>query len=125
MLLIIKKQIILVLKLKPCLRVLIYILIMLGDFLEAAIFRMKNYGKNLLFVENFTNEFKYAPSRIKKYGPCISKKINNKRLLIFDHEDDTNNFQSDMIKRLKEIVTKETIYEGSEKFLLTYLNGKN
>ena len=54
-----------------------------GDFLEAAIFRNEKLWQNCYLWKNFTNEFNYAPQGLKKYGPCISQKINNKRLFNF------------------------------------------
>ena len=101
-----------------------------GDFLEAAIFRMKNYGRIVICGRISQMNSTTPPQGLKNMAHVLVKRLTIKGFLIFDHEDDTNNFQSDMIKWLsnKEIVTKETIYEGIDnapKAFVDLLNGKN
>ena len=101
-----------------------------GDFLEAAIFRMKNYGRIVICGRISQMNSTTPPQGLKNMAHVLVKRLTIKGFLIFDHEGDTNNFQSDMIKWLsnKEIVTKETIYEGIDnapKAFVDLLNGKN
>ena len=101
-----------------------------GDFLEAAIFRMKNYGRIVICGRISQMNSTTPPQGLKNMAHVLVKRLTIKGFLIFDHEDDTNNFQSDMIKWLsnKEIITKETIYEGIDnapKAFVDLLNGKN
>ena len=91
---------------------------------------MKNYGR-IVICGRISQMNSTTPSQgLKNMAHVLVKRLTIKGFLIFDHEDDTNNFQSDMIKWLsnKEIVTKETIYEGIDnapKAFVDLLNGKN
>jgi NADPH-dependent curcumin reductase CurA len=77
-----------------------------GDFLESAIFQMKNFAHVLV------------------------KRLTIKGFLIFDHENEREPFETDMLKWLSkgEIKFKETIYTGIEsapKSFIDLLKGKN
>ena len=78
--------------------------------------------------QNISDECNNTSKWFKKYGSCAYEKINHKRILIFDHENDNEPFETDMnwLKNNK-IKFKETVYEGLEmllKHLLIYLMEK-
>ena len=101
-----------------------------GDFLEAAIFRMKNYGRIVICGRISQMNSTKIPEGLKNIAHVLVKRLTIKGFLIFDHENDSENFQNDMSEWLKnkKIVSKETIYEGlskAPKAFVDVLNGKN
>ena len=101
-----------------------------GDFLESAIFRMKNFGKIFICGRISQMSATSAGSGLKNMAHVLVKRLTIKGFLIFDHENDTDDFQKNMTKWLSEekINFKETIYEGIEntpKAFIDLLNGKN
>ena len=101
-----------------------------GDFLEAAIFRMKNYGRIVICGRISQMNSTKTPEGLKNIAHVLVKRLTIKGFLIFDHENDSENFQNDMSKWLKnkKIITKETIYEGLERAPTAFvdlLKGKN
>ena len=101
-----------------------------GDFLEAAIFRMKNYGRIVICGRISQMNSTKIPEGLKNIAHVLVKRLTIKGFLIFDHENDSENFQNDMSEWLKnkKIVSKETIYEGlskAPKAFVDLLNGKN
>ena len=101
-----------------------------GDFLEAAIFRMKNYGR-IVICGRISQMNATSPGEgLKNMAHVLVKRLTIKGFLIFDHENDSENFQNDMSEWLKnkKIVSKETIYEGlskAPKAFVDLLKGKN
>lgn len=101
-----------------------------GDFLEAAIFRMKNYGK-IVICGRISQMSATSPGEgLKNMAHVLVKRLTIKGFLIFDHENDINDFQRDMNKWIanKEIKWKETIVNGIEntpQAFLNLLNGQN
>jgi NADPH-dependent curcumin reductase CurA len=101
-----------------------------GDFLEAAIFRMKNYGK-IVICGRISQMSKTSPGEgLKNMAHVLVKRLTIRGFLIFDHEYETENFQRDMNKWIinKDIKWKETIVEGIEnapQAFLDLLDGKN
>jgi len=101
-----------------------------GDFLEAVIFRMKNFGQIIICGRISQMSATTAGSGLKNMAHVLVKRLTIKGFLIFDHENDTDNFKKDMTKWISEdkIKFKETIYEGIEKApeaFIDLLNGKN
>jgi len=101
-----------------------------GDFLESAIFRMKNFGKIIICGRISQMSATSAGSGLKNMAHVLVKRLTIKGFLIFDHENDTDDFQKDMKKWITEekIKFKETVYEGIEntpKAFIDLLNGKN
>ena len=101
-----------------------------GDFLEAAIFRMKNFGKIVICGRISQMNATNPGSGIKNLAHVLVKRLTIKGFLIFDHENDVNNFYKDMKKWYleKKIVSRETIVEGLEnspQAFIDLLNGKN
>ena len=101
-----------------------------GDFLEAAIFRMKNFGRIVICGRISQMNVTSTPTGLKNMAHVLVKRLTVKGFLIFDHENDNEPFESDMKKWLTEgkIKFKETIYEGIEKApkaFIDLLNGKN
>ena len=101
-----------------------------GDFLESAIFRMKNFGKIIICGRISQMSATSTGSGLKNMAHVLVKRLTIKGFLIFDHENDTDDFQKDMNKWITEekIKFKETVYEGIEntpKAFIDLLNGKN
>ena len=101
-----------------------------GDFLESAIFRMKNFGKIIICGRISQMSATSAGSGLKNMAHVLVKRLTIKGFLIFDHENDSDNFQKDMTKWIKEgkIKFKETIYDGIDnapQAFVDLLNGKN
>ncbi len=101
-----------------------------GDFLEAAIFRMKNYGRIVICGRISQMNSTKTPEGLKNIAHVLVKRLTIKGFLIFDHVNESVNFQNDMSEWLKnkKIVTKETVYEGLDKTpkaFVDLLNGKN
>ena len=101
-----------------------------GDFLEAAIFRMKNFGKIIICGRiSQMNETKPS-SGIKNMAHVLVKRLTIRGFLIFDHLDDVENFRNDMTQWIinKKIISKETIVEGlknAPQAFIDLLDGKN
>jgi len=101
-----------------------------GDFLEATIFRMKNFGKIVICGRiSQMNETKPS-SGIKNMAHVLVKRLTIRGFLIFDHLDDVENFKRDMSKWItnKQIISKETIVEGLKncpQAFIDLLDGKN
>ena len=101
-----------------------------GDFLESAIFRMKNFGKIIICGRISQMSATSAGSGLKNMAHVLVKRLTIKGFLIFDHENDSDNFQQDMTKWIIEekIKFKETIYDGIDnapQAFVDLLNGKN
>jgi len=101
-----------------------------GDFLEAAIFRMKNYGR-IVICGRISQMNATSPGEgLKNMAHVLVKRLTIKGFLIFDHYDDYKDFENDMSNWVinKEIKWRETIVEGIEnspQAFLDLLNGKN
>ncbi len=99
-----------------------------GEFLESAIFRMKNFGK--IVICGRISQMNNPNHQLKNIAHVLVKRLTIKGFLIFDHLEDTNNFYQDMQGWLvtNEIKWRETIVEGIEnapKAFIDLLNGKN
>ena len=101
-----------------------------GDFLEAAIFRMKNFGK-IVICGRISQMSATTPGEgIKNMAHVLVKRLTIKGFLIFDHVNDRRDFEDDMKKWIsnKQIIWKETVVEGIEnapRAFIDLLNGKN
>ena len=101
-----------------------------GDFLEAAIFRMKNFGRIVICGRISQMNATTPGEGLKNMAHVLVKRLTIKGFLIFDHENDNEPFETDMKDWLKnnKIKFKETVYEGLEnapKAFIDLLNGKN
>ncbi len=101
-----------------------------GDFLESAIFRMKNFGRIVICGRISQMNVTTTPSGLKNMAHVLVKRLTIKGFLIFDHENDIEPFESDMKDwiRNNKVKFKETVYEGLEsapKAFIDLLNGKN
>ena len=99
-----------------------------GEFLESAIFRMKNFGK--IVICGRISQMNNPNHQLKNIAHVLVKRLTIKGFLIFDHLEDINNFYQDMERWLvaNEIKWRETIVEGIEnapKAFIDLLNGKN
>ena len=101
-----------------------------GDFLEAAIFRMKNFGK-IIICGRISQMNATSPGEgIKNMAHVLVKRLTIKGFLIFDHVDDRENFEKDMKNWISndKIKWKETVVQGIEnapQAFIDLLNGKN
>ena len=100
-----------------------------GEFLESAIFRMKNFGK-IVICGRISQMNTSNPHSLKNMAHVLVKRLTIKGFLIFDHENDYEDFERDMSNWIKNnnIKWKETIKQGIEKApeaFLDLLNGKN
>ena len=101
-----------------------------GDFLEAAIFRMKNYGK-IIICGRISQMSTTTPGEgLKNMAHVLVKRLTIRGFLIFDHEDDIEDFERDMTEWIRngKIKWKETVVEGIENSPQAFLNlleGKN
>ena len=87
-----------------------------GDFLEAAIFRMKNFGK-IIICGRISQMNATSPGEgIKNLAHVLVKRLTIKGFLIFDHVDDRENFEKDMKNWISndKIKWKETVAQGIE-----------
>ena len=101
-----------------------------GDFLESAIFQMKNFGRIVVCGRISQMNVTTPGSGIKNMAHVLVKRLTIKGFLIFDHENEREPFESDMLKWLSEgkVKFKETIYSGIEKApksFIDLLKGKN
>ncbi len=101
-----------------------------GDFLEAAIFRMKNFGR-IVICGRISQMNATSPGEgLKNMAHVLVKRLTIKGFLIFDHYDDYKDFENDMSNWVinKKIKWRETIVKGIEnspQAFLDLLNGKN
>ena len=101
-----------------------------GNFLEAAIFRMKNFGK-IIICGRISQMNATSPGEgIKNLAHVLVKRLTIKGFLIFDHVDDRKNFENDMKNWISndKIKWKETVVQGIEnapQAFIDLLNGKN
>ena len=101
-----------------------------GNFLEAAIFRMKNFGK-IIICGRISQMNATSPGEgIKNLAHVLVKRLTIKGFLIFDHIDDRENFENDMKNWISndKIKWKETVVQGIEnapQAFLDLLKGKN
>ena len=100
-----------------------------GEFLESAIFRMKNFGK-IIICGRISQMNTTQPHSIKNMAHVLVKRLTIKGFLIFDHFNDYDDFEKEMENWIidKKIKWKETIFEGIEKSpnaFIDLLNGKN
>ena len=86
-----------------------------GDFLESAIFQMKNFGRIVVCGRISQMNVTTPPSGLKNMAHVLVKRLTIKGFLIFDHENDNEPFETDMKNWLKnnKIKFKETVYELS------------
>ena len=101
-----------------------------GDFLESAIFQMKNFGRIVVCGRISQMNVTTPGSGIKNMAHVLVKRLTIKGFLIFDHENEREPFETDMLKWLSEgkVKFKETIYKGIEsapKSFIDLLKGKN
>ena len=101
-----------------------------GDFLESAIFQMKNFGRIVVCGRISQMNVTTPGSGIKNMAHVLVKRLTIKGFLIFDHENEREPFETDMLKWLSKgkIKFKETIYTGIEKApksFIDLLKGKN
>ena len=100
-----------------------------GEFLESAIFRMKNYGK-IVICGRISQMNATEPHGLKNMAHVLVKRLTIKGFLIFDHLEDYSEFENEMKNWIldKKIKWKETIVEGIENApsaFIDLLNGKN
>ena len=101
-----------------------------GDFLEAAIYRMNNYGNIVICGRISQMNVTSANTGLKNMAHVLVKRLTIKGFLIFDHLKDYESFEKNTIKWIKseKLHWKETIVEGLEnspKAFADLLNGKN
>ena len=101
-----------------------------GDFLESAIFQMKNFGRIVVCGRISQMNVTTQGSGIKNMAHVLVKRLTIKGFLIFDHENEREPFETDMLKWLSEgkVKFKETVYSGIEKApksFIDLLKGKN
>ena len=101
-----------------------------GDFLEAAIYRMKNFGR-IVICGRISEMNSTSPSKgLKNIVHVLVKRLTVKGFLIFDHLNDRSQFENDMKNWItnNQIKWKETIVEGLENSPQAFINllqGKN
>ena len=101
-----------------------------GDFLEAAIFQMKNFGRIIICGRISQMNATSHVSGLKNMAHVLVKRLTIRGFLIFDHQNEMEPFETDMSNWLLEgkIKFKETVFEGIEntpKSFIDLLNGKN
>ena len=87
-----------------------------GDFLEAAIYRMKNYGK-IVICGRISQMNASSPGQgLKNMAHVLVKRLTIKGFLIFDHLNNREQFDKDMKSWIlnNQIKWKETIIKGIE-----------
>ncbi len=99
-----------------------------GEFLESAIFRMKNFGK--IIICGRISQMNNPGHSLKNMAHVLVKRLTIKGFLIFDHFNDVEDFEKDMETWIlnNQIKWKETIVEGIEnapKAFIDLLDGKN
>ena len=101
-----------------------------GNFLESAIYRMKNYGRIVICGRISQMNATTPGEGLKNMAHVLVKRLTIRGFLIFDHFNDKDDFEKDMKNWIsnKQIKWKETIVEGIEnapQAFLNLLNGKN
>ncbi|MDC0194943.1 NADP-dependent oxidoreductase [Alphaproteobacteria bacterium] len=101
-----------------------------GDFLESTIYRMKNFGKIIICGRISQMNATEASSGLKNIAHILVKRLTIRGFLIFDHLEDTKDFENDMKNWIinKKIKWQETIREGIEnspQAFIDLLDGKN
>ena len=101
-----------------------------GSFLESVIFRMKDFGKIIICGRISQMNSTLPGEGLKNMAHVLVKRLTIKGFLIFDHVNDTENFNKDMTKWIlnKQIKWKETIIQGIEntpRAFIDLLDGKN
>ena len=101
-----------------------------GNFLESAIFNMKNFGKIVICGRISQMNATTPGEGLKNMAYVLVKRLTIKGFLIFDHAEDFENFEKDMYDWVlnKKIKWRETIVEGIEnspQAFLDLLDGKN
>ncbi len=101
-----------------------------GDFLEAAIFRMKNFGQIVICGRISQMNATSVGEGLKNMAHVLVKRLTIRGFLVFDHMSDRETFEKDMNKWIlnNEIIWKETIVEGLEnapKAFIDLLEGRN
>ena len=91
---------------------------------------MKNFGEIIICGRISQMNVTNPGSGIKNIAHVLVKRLTIKGFLIFDHENDTENFNRDVKKWYleKKIISRETVVEGLEKApeaFIDLLNGKN
>jgi len=99
-----------------------------GDFLESAIYRMKNFGK--IVICGRISQMNNPNHSLKNIAHVLVKRLTIKGFLIFDHLNDKEEFNTDMQKWVinNKVIHKETIIKGLEntpQAFIDLLNGKN
>ena len=69
-----------------------------GDFLESAIFQMKNFGRIVVCGRISQMNVTTPGSGIKNMAHVLVKRLTIKGFLIFDHENEREPFETDMLK---------------------------
>ena len=101
-----------------------------GDFLEAAIYRMKNYGR-IVICGRISQMNPTSPVEgLKNMAHVLVKRLTIKGFLIFDHLNNREQFDKDMKEWIlnNQIKWKETIINGIEnspQAFIDLLEGKN
>ena len=98
--------------------------------MESTIFQMKNFGRIVVCGRISQMNVTTPGSGIKNMAHVLVKRLTIKGFLIFDHENEREPFETDMLKWLSEgkVKFKETIYSGIEKApksFIDLLKGKN
>ncbi len=101
-----------------------------GDFLESAIFRMKDFGKIVICGRISQMNLTSPGNGLKNMAHVLVKRLTIKGFLIFDHADDIKDFENDMKRWLLsgQVKWKETIIKGLEntpQAFLDLISGKN
>ena len=101
-----------------------------GDFLEAAIYRMKNFGRIVICGRISQMNAVTQGGGLKNMAHVLVKRLTIKGFLIFDHLNDHSQFETDMKNWIanNQIKWKETVVEGLEnspQAFIDLLQGKN
>jgi len=101
-----------------------------GDFLESVIYKMKNFGNIVICGRISQMDPKSISSGLKNMAHVLVKRLTMRGFLIFDHLEDTSEFENNVIKWIQEdkLQWKETIFEGIEntpEAFSALLKGKN
>jgi hypothetical protein len=101
-----------------------------GDFLEAAIYRMKDFGRIVICGRISQMNVTSPGEGLKNMAHVLIKRLTIKGFLMMDHFDNKNDFEKDMKNWIKnnQIKWKETIVEGLEnspQAFIDLLHGKN
>ena len=100
-----------------------------GEHLEAAIYRMSNFGR-IVICGRISQMNTPSSVGIRNLAHVLTKRISIQGFLVFDHLNKADLFQKDCINLIKQgkLKWKETIIEGMEnapQAFIDMLNGKN